>query len=83
MAQTLGLDLQGEIEAGRFSHADWADIVHRCRGCDWAERCPGWMAARELAEQAPGACVNAARFEALRRPADTDVADVIDDRQAG
>jgi hypothetical protein len=65
MAQTLRLDLQAEIEAGRFSQAEWAETVQRCRGCGWADGCPSWMAGNPEAERAPGACVNAARFNAL------------------
>jgi len=65
MAQTVGLDLQAEIAAGRFSQAEWAETVTTCRGCDWAGGCPAWMEAHPVAERAPGACVNAARFDAL------------------
>jgi hypothetical protein len=71
MSQTVGLDLQAEIAAGRFSQQDWADTVRRCRGCDWAGDCPSWMAGHPEAERAPDACVNAERFNALlaRTPA--------------
>jgi hypothetical protein len=65
MAQTVGLDLQAEIEAGRFTRALWADTVTRCRGCDWAGACPGWMERHPNAERAPSSCVNADRFNAL------------------
>jgi hypothetical protein len=65
MSQTVGLDLQAEIEAGRFSQQDWADTVRRCRSCDWAGACPSWMAEHEGADHAPARCVNADRFEAL------------------
>lgn len=66
MAKAVGLDLQAEIEAGRFSQEAWADTVQHCRGCTWAWRCPGWMAAHPTIEAAPETCVNAARFNALR-----------------
>jgi hypothetical protein len=65
MSQTVGLDLQAEIAAGRFSQEEWAETVTRCRGCDWAGGCPGWMAEHGEAEAAPPRCVNAARFNAL------------------
>jgi hypothetical protein len=66
MAQTVGLDLQAEIDAGRFTQADWADTVQRCRGCDWADECPSWMQRQhDGAARAPGECRNAARFNAL------------------
>jgi hypothetical protein len=65
MSQTVGLDLQAEIAAGRFSQQDWADTVQRCRGCDWAGACPSWMEEHAGADHAPDACVNADRFNAL------------------
>ena len=65
MSRTVGLDLQAEIAAGRFSQEAWADTVRRCRGCDWAGACPSWMAAHPEADHAPDACVNADRFNAL------------------
>ncbi len=65
MAQTVGLDLQAEIEAGRLSQEDWAETVQRCRGCGWAGGCPSWMEDNPDAERAPKPCVNAAGFNAL------------------
>jgi hypothetical protein len=65
MAQTVGLDLQTEISEGRFTQAEWADTVRRCRGCGWADGCPSWTAAHPDADHAPAACVNADRFNAL------------------
>jgi hypothetical protein len=66
MSQAVGLDLQAEIEAGRFSQADWAETVQRCRGCDWAGACPGWLEAHPQAAAAPESCVNAGLFGALK-----------------
>jgi len=72
MAQTVGLDLQAEIEAGHLTRADWAETVQRCRSCGWAGECPGWMAAQADAERAPASCVNADRFNALLGLGETD-----------
>lgn len=72
MSRTVGLDLQAEIAAGRFSQEAWADTVRRCRGCDWAGDCPSWMAGHEGAAQAPHRCVNADRFNALLAGAQAD-----------
>ena len=70
MSRTVGLDLQSELDAGRIGHGDWSDMVTRCRGCDWAGQCPSWMEAARAAGnpegvQAPGACANSARFNAM------------------
>ncbi|MEM9292593.1 MAG: DUF6455 family protein [Acidobacteriota bacterium] len=76
MSQTVGLDLQAEMDAGRLSEAQWAQAVQRCRGCDWAGGCPAWMAQQRLAAEMeaadqpapspPEACANAELFGALQ-----------------
>lgn len=65
MAQTTGADLQAALEAGRITHADWADVVTRCRGCTWTDGCKCWMAAQDAGGTAavPQACPNADFFE--------------------
>ena len=35
MAKAAGVNLQAAIEEGPFDQAQWADLVQRCRGCDW------------------------------------------------
>ncbi|MEM0935534.1 MAG: DUF6455 family protein [Pseudomonadota bacterium] len=76
MAKTVGLDLQTALEEGRLTHQDWADTVHRCRGCDWAGGCPAWMAMQRMdpahpSPAAPEACANAQQFNALLDVQDT------------
>jgi hypothetical protein len=66
MAQTVGVDLAREMAAGRLTQADWAGMVHRCRGCDWAAGCRSWLHDHPHAAAAPAPCRNAARFEGMR-----------------
>ena len=64
MARKTGADLQRALEDGVISHADWAALVHRCRGCGWTEGCNRWLAAQgDGAAPVPGACPNAAVFD--------------------
>lgn len=72
MAQVSGADLQRALYQGRITHADWAEVVGRCRACAWAEGCRRWMAAqdREAAADVPRACPNAGFFDAVIDGAD-------------
>jgi hypothetical protein len=65
MARASGADLQRALEEGRITHADWAEVVQRCRGCSWAEGCGCWMRAQDpdKAPEVPQACPNAGFFE--------------------
>lgn len=64
MAKTTGADLQKALKTGLITHADWAQAVHRCRGCQWTEGCDAWMAAQQRgAAKIPVVCRNAALFE--------------------
>lgn len=63
MAQTTGADLQRALDEGRITHSDWAEVVHRCRGCGWTEGCDCWMKAQERGSaEVPAACPNAGFF---------------------
>lgn len=64
MAESSGADLQRALEAGRITHADWANVVERCRGCGWSEGCDCWLKARDPGSApVPQACPNVAFFE--------------------
>jgi hypothetical protein len=67
MAQAAGADLQRALDEGRISHADWAGVVTRCRGCGWTEGCDCWLSAQDpdVAASIPQACPNAAFLEAV------------------
>lgn len=73
MAQATGADLQRALDRGVISHADWACLVQRCRGCNWAEGCGCWMARQEKGAAAvPAACPNAELFTRVTAAFDRD-----------
>ncbi|MCA8878750.1 MAG: hypothetical protein KDA73_02085 [Rhodobacteraceae bacterium] len=69
MAKAVGVDLVAEMEAGRLAAGEWAELVHRCRGCDWQRAdggCGRWLEFQIPGDAAvPGACVNRETFEGL------------------
>lgn len=67
MAKATGVDLVRAVEEGVLSHADWAGIVTRCRGCTWAGGCGHWLDAPvEDTRAIPGSCLNRNRLADLR-----------------
>lgn len=69
MAKAAGVDLAAEMQAGRLSQADWAELVQSCRGCDWERDgggCGRWLALQIPGEaEVPQACVNQPTFGRL------------------
>ncbi|WP_217520145.1 DUF6455 family protein [Roseicyclus elongatus] len=66
MADISGADLQRALEEGRITHGDWAGMVERCRGCNWADGCDCWMQTQSAGEATvPRACPNAEMFDAV------------------
>lgn len=69
MAKAAGVDLVAEMAAGRLSHQDWAQMVQKCRGCDWEREgggCARWLALQVPGEaNVPRSCENQPRFAAL------------------
>lgn len=64
MAQSTGADLQTALDSDFISQADWAELVERCRACDWADGCDCWMSAQiPGGAEVPQACPNAPVFE--------------------
>jgi hypothetical protein len=71
MAKATGADLQAALDDGRISHGDWADLVQRCRGCEWVGGCACWMAAQTPGTApVPQACPNAPAFERVLQGAE-------------
>jgi hypothetical protein len=67
MANRTGADMQAALDAGVISQADWADLVQRCRACDWTEGCACWLKAQSPGgADAPGSCPNAAVFKRVK-----------------
>jgi hypothetical protein len=67
MARTVGVNLTEAIATGRISRAELADMVVRCSGCEYPERCVRWMAdGAHLGEDPPAYCLNHEVIASLR-----------------
>lgn len=67
MAKACGVNPAQAADQGDLPQEDWADLVHRCRSCQWAEGCDRWLCnhAGSTGEQPPAQCVNADIFKSL------------------
>ncbi|WP_306153831.1 DUF6455 family protein [Roseovarius sp. MMSF_3281] len=66
MARATGLDLVAAVRDGRLGLHDWADIVHNCRACAWADGCDQWLAGAPHVAAPPRPCRNRAALAALK-----------------
>lgn len=70
MAQLTQTDLVAAMAQAELSQEDWAEMVERCRGCNWEAGCNRYVAAHErmalTEEVAPESCVNKNRFKRLK-----------------
>ena len=66
MAQAIGADVVAAHRNGRLEQQDWAQMIHACRGCEWAHACTDWLHKNENVEKAPVACPNRAMFAAIK-----------------
>ncbi|SFU19833.1 DUF6455 family protein [Sedimentitalea nanhaiensis] len=66
MAQAVGLDLAALMRSGALTQPEWAGMVHRCRGCDWADQCTDWLDRHPQAACAPINCTNRTRMAGLK-----------------
>lgn len=66
MGKTTGTDIVAAHREGRLTQQDWAQMIHFCRGCEWAEGCADWMAQQHTGVNAPRSCPNRSRFAELR-----------------
>jgi len=56
--------MQRALTDGVIEHADWSQLVQRCRGCGWADGCNSWMAAQgDAGARVPDTCPNAGFFD--------------------
>lgn len=70
MAETLGIDLNAAMRAGRLSPETYRAAALRCTGCDAPEACAHWQRDhRAGAAAAPDYCRNANLLAALKEAA--------------
>ncbi|ARC89245.1 DUF6455 family protein [Rhodovulum sp. MB263] len=67
MAEVLGVDLDEETMAGRWTPEDMQDSVSRCLGCTDPGQCRGWLGTHDAgADATPDYCRNKDLLEAMR-----------------
>lgn len=70
MAGLHAVDLAQAAARGDLKQASWAEMVQRCRGCDWTGGCQRYLARGEGSKKPTGlwpeGCPNRARFAALK-----------------
>jgi len=68
MADTLGVDLDLEVQAGRLPPVEMTAGIYRCMSCEEPEACRLWLRGHEGqgAEAPPSYCRNQDRLEAMR-----------------
>lgn len=67
MAKATGVDLVAAWERDLLDSQDWAAIVGRCRGCQWAEGCGHWLDhSGDVPRDVPDTCLNNTRLERIR-----------------
>ena len=67
MARVTGVDPAEAYEKGDLSTAEWADMVTRCRGCDWVDGCGRFLDMHVEGDAAvPEACANYDVFKRLQ-----------------
>lgn len=67
MARAVGVSLTDALYEGQISRRQYADIVTRCRLCEWNCGCTEWLARQtDIADEVPESCVNHDTFVALR-----------------
>ncbi|QFS81298.1 hypothetical protein FIU97_00440 [Roseivivax sp. THAF40] len=58
MAKIVGADPAAARQAGVIEHADWAEIVARCRTCGDTAGCDRWLNTHEESPDAMPGCLN-------------------------
>ncbi|MBQ4827240.1 MULTISPECIES: DUF6455 family protein [unclassified Leisingera] len=59
MGQAAGADLTSAFAAGDISHADWAAMITRCRGCEARGQCEAFLSANDHTRAPMPGCRNA------------------------
>lgn len=66
MAKEAGLDLALAQDRGLLPQREWAAMVRKCRGCEWADGCTHWLETQQDGRALPDACANSRTFAALQ-----------------
>lgn len=67
MARAVGVNLTKALQEGQITRDQYADIVTRCRSCQWCEGCTNWLAQQtDIAETVPKTCANYETFKVLK-----------------
>jgi len=67
MAKANKVDLSTALDEGVINSAQYADMIHGCRGCEKVGHCDRLLAEAPELERAPEYCVNKAEFAELRK----------------
>ena len=66
MAKATNVDLSTALDEGVIDSAQYANMVHACRGCEKVGACDRLLARLPKLDQAPEYCVNGATFAKLK-----------------
>lgn len=67
MARAIDVNISEAIQAGAITHEDLGIMVVRCRMCNRAAQCTGWLGQHGAgAAELPGFCANKTDLETLR-----------------
>ncbi|MCT4556753.1 MAG: DUF6455 family protein [Pelagimonas sp.] len=68
MAKTTGVDLVTAYDRDILAPQEWADLVTRCRTCQWAEGCGRFLSEQALTERPlPDNCVNGKALNTIKK----------------
>lgn len=66
MANANNVDLSTALDEGVINSAQYADMIHGCRGCEKVGNCDKLLANLPELDRAPDYCVNRETFAELR-----------------
>lgn len=70
VARVLGVSFSEAMASGHISQKEYADLVTRCRQCQFVDTCERWLAQQSTrAEVAPECCMHGDLFETLKQRA--------------
>lgn len=66
MARGTDVDLVSAFSEGRITSVSWAEMVDRCRACDWVDGCQAWVQRSNAPRPIPPQCHNHTRLALLK-----------------